>query len=232
MSYRFGNKIVNDGIVFYLDATNSLSHIFGSSIWKSIGKDNSIGTLENTVSDIVKSRKAIVFSEINSISYGPLGIEKLLDINTTGTITVQAFFYIDELQSKKNIFTAGWDGSSAVQYGVGISNSGSDTNIYAYIFNHSTVESKDAGTRIDTDSYPYRLLTVSFGNSKNVYFDETYLGTHSLTHTTLSGTNWVMGLNPLESIYFNGAVNAVVVYNRALSAAEISKNYNFFIQRP
>ncbi len=229
MSYRFGNKIVNDGLVFYLDATNRLSHIPGSTNWKSIGKDTSIGDFDGTIGyTVVESRGAIYFDSSAAVQ-GPMTSYGLLDINTTGTITVQTFFSIDALQSKKSIFAAGWDGSSTVQYGVGVTD-GSFIN--AYIYNHLTVENIDTGNRIELDVFPYRMLTVSFGASKKVYFDEIYLGTHSLTHTTLPGTNWIMGFNPLESNHFNGAVNALVVYNRELSTTEISKNYNFFIQRP
>lgn len=232
MAYGFGNRTIRDGLVFYLDAANPSSYKSGSIIWKSIAKEPSTGEfVANTVFDNdYYNKKAIVFDGSDDKIFGTMGSENLLDIDTTGVITVQALFSIEALQNKKHIFSAGAEGT-VVQYGIGITENGSE-DILAYIFNHTTEESITTSTIIDNSRFPYRLLTVEFGTGNKVYLDETALSSgRTITHTTKPGNTWYVGNSPGGSDGISGGIQSIRIYNRTLSEQEISQIYQFYINR-
>jgi hypothetical protein len=234
MAYSFGNKTINDGLVFCLDAANPLSYTNETTFWKSIAKDTSIGYFtDGTYFDSnYYEKKAIRFDGNDDYIVGQSGPDRLLNINNTGTITIQVFFSITNLQSKKPIFCASADESTNAQYGIGISQASGDETIYAYIFDDSVDEAIDTNEKPDTGRAPYRLLTISFGASRAVYFDNIYITDHGITITgNPLGNYWFLGTRPSGAPMFDGAIHAVRVYNRALSALEISNNYQFYTQR-
>jgi hypothetical protein len=76
------------------------------------------------------------------------------------------------------------------------------------------------------------MLTVSFGTSRAVYFDNNYITDHSITISgNPFGNYWFLATYPTTSEFFDGDIHTVRVYNRVLSASEISNNYDFYIQR-
>lgn len=228
MSYRFGNKIITDGLIFYLDAANQSSYKPGNTKWKSIAKDVSSGTLAgDTYYQMVYDRKVLTFDGSDDFVSGKMGPEGLLDIYKTGTIVVQYFFSFDTYQSKKTIFCAGSNGSSS-QYGVGVGENGGP-NIVAYISNHNSEQSVDTGIKKEK---PYYLLTINFGSSAKIYLDALEIGYHSLSYDIMPGDYWKVGTDAAGGPGYNGSLNAIMIYNRELSLEEIRKNYDFLILRP
>lgn len=233
MAYGFGNRTIRDGLVFYLDAANPLSYTPTNTTWKSIAKDTSIGQfIGNTAFDSeYLGRKVIRFDGSDDYIIGQMGNDRLLDFNKTGIVTVQVFFTISTLQTKKPLFCAGANNSTYAQYGVGITNIGGSDNIYAYIFDDNSDESINTNILIDLVRYPYRLLTVTFGGSRSVYFDDTFVNGHTIIPTTIFGNYWFVSTSPLTSDFFTGGVHAIRVYNRELTSEEVSQNYQFFNER-
>jgi len=233
MSYNFGNRTVKDGLVFYLDVENRLSYIPNNKEWKSIAKNTSIGYFNASNPPVFNGnlydlgKKAIDFIGSNKAIVGQIGIDRLLNVNKTGTITVQIYFAVETLEVGKFIFASGWngDGGGTPQYSVGIS----ETNL---ILTHG-----EAGNRISiSGNFQLKIfscVTVSFGASTKVYIDNTYLGTHNIIPTIPDnqGQYWLVGYDPREDTHFAGGINAIRVYNRELTAAEVAESYNFFTQR-
>lgn len=234
MSYGFGNRTVKDGLVFYLDAENPASYnsIADDRKWKSIAKDTSIGYFNTSstpqFSNNYKGKKAIVFAGSSKAISGSIGTDNLLDINKTGTITVQIVFATNELEEEKWIFASGDDNTGTAQYAVGITRR--DDNQYVNVYHGRTSNIVLIG---GVEPNRYAVLTVSFGTSTKVYYNETDLGNHNtIPENTISpGNQWQMGYNPTRVADFQGGVNAVRVYNRELTASEVSQNYQFFTQR-
>ena len=241
MSYNFGNRTVKDGLVFYLDVENRLSYIPNNTKWKSIAKDTSVGNFDPSSPPVFTNglyntgKKAIDFSGIlKETVVGKNGIEKLLDINKTGTITVQIYFAIEALEQEKFIFMAGQKALESIyapQYAVGVSAYPPDDNIWVYLYHGGITArfSTDGKARLKE----FACMTVSFGASTKVYINEFYLGVHEITPivSEMEGDYWVVGWNPTRDFYYDGGVNAIRVYNRELTATEVAESYNFFTQR-
>jgi len=239
MSYNFGNRTVKDGLVFYLDVENRLSYIPNNKEWKSIAKNTSIGYFNASTPPVFNGnlydtgKKAIDFIGSNRAIVGQIGIDRLLNVNKTGTITVQIYFAVETLEVEKFIFASGWkgDGGGTPQYSVGIT-SDPPNPTFTIRLSHGT-----AGNKISAlDSIRQKefcCLTVSFGASTKVYINNTYFGTHNIIPTIPDnqGTYWLVGYDPREDTHFAGGINAIRVYNRELTAAEVAESYNFFTQR-
>jgi len=235
MSYGFGNRTVIDGLVFYLDASNPASYnsIADDKKWRSIAKDISIGYFSPTstpsFSNNLYGKKAINFAGSSKAIIGTIGVDNLLDINTTGTITVQIVFATEGPEGEVWIFASGNNSSEVLpQYAVGITYTGVQT---ANIYHGGTT------TRVTVGGVEYRrydVLTVSFGTSTKVYYNQTDLGSHNTIpiNPISPGNLWQMAYNPTRSTNFQGGVNAVRVYNRELTAVEVSQNYQFYTQKP
>jgi hypothetical protein len=233
MAYGFGNRTITDGLVFCLDAANPTSYQTNTSFWKSIAKDSSIGDFAGgTYYQDLYQKPAIIFDGADDFIAGQSGPDGLLDINKTGVITVQLFFSVSILQSKKSIFCASGDDSTNAHYGVGVSEASGDESIYVYIFNDSTEGTIDTNEKPDVGRFPYRMITVSFGTQTPVYFDTTYIGDHNITITgNPLGNYWFLATKPTKSEFFTGAIHGIRIYNRILSANEVSNNYQFYTQR-
>ena len=240
MSYSFGNRTVKDGLVFYLDAENRLSYTPNNTEWKSIAKSASVGyfnlsgppVFTNNLYEL--NKKAIDFRGSNQAIIGHIGIDNLLDVNKTGTITVQIYFAIENLEEEKYIFASGWKGDVGLhpQYAVGITAVSNDPNSTWIILEHG-----EAYNQIDTRGIiglkRFCCITISFGASTKVYINDTYFGEHNTTPLVpdIQGNYWTVGYNAVRDLNFDGGVNAIRVYNRELTAAEVINSYNFFTQR-
>lgn len=241
MSYNFGNRTVKNGLVFYLDVENRLSYIPNNTEWKSIAKDTSVGIFNSSYPPVFTNslyntgKKAIDFSGIlKETVVGQIGIDRLLDINKTGTITVQIYFAVENLEQEKFIFMAGQkelSNSYYPQYAVGVSEYPPDDSIWVYVYHGGTFSR--FSTRGIAQRKIFACMTVSFGASTGVYINDTYLGAHGITPFVpeMQGDYWVVGWNPTRDLYYDGAVNAIRVYNRELTAVEVAESYNFFTQR-
>jgi len=233
MGYGFGyTNMANNGLIFYLDAQNGLSYSSQTNRWRSIAGDASNGELFGDASfdDDYLGRKAIRFDGGDDFVKAQTIKPSTLDINKTGIITVQAAFAINSLpQLKRVIFSAGSNGTNNEQYGIGI-DSPTDT-IDVYVINHNSEQRITAGGRLNNAAFPYHVITVMFGSSKKVYFNADEVGTHTITHTTSFGDYWIVGDKINGGCCLDGAVNAIRVYDRALTAAEISRSYQFFTKR-
>jgi hypothetical protein len=233
MAYGFGNRTITDGLVFCLDAANPASYQTNTSYWKSIAKDSSIGyfTGDTYFDSNYYEKKVIRFDGADDYIVGQ-SPDRLLNVNNTGDITVQVFFSVRDPQTKKTIFCAAADNDTYAHYGIGVSQAGGDESIYAYIFSGAAEESIDTNILIDNSRHPYRMLTVSFGTSHAVYFDNTYITDHSITISgNPFGNYWFLATEPTRTSFFDGDIHTIRVYNRVLSASEISNNYDFYIQR-
>jgi len=69
---------------------------------------------------------------------------------------------------------------------------------------------------------------VVSGSTISVYFDGTFDNSEAITGTKTAGTNYVViGARTTTPTYaFNGTIDEVRIFNRALSPEEINASYN------
>ena len=226
MSFNFSPRIVRDGLVLYLDAANAKSYTDGSTSWTDISTGLNNGTLQNAPVFNSSNYGNIVFNgtdEYASFSTNP-------NLNFTGkspyTISVYA-----------NILT-----TSAIFSGFINRESSFPRNGYNIWFYPNPTQVAIASERWTGDGVQkvtYILLNnsecINVWNQYTVTYENSTLKFYlngELKDTNLSATGNISNTStPLEigkriTDYGNFKLSSALIYNKALSPAEIAQNYN------
>lgn len=210
MSYKYGPSIVTDGLVFYVDAGNNLSYPgSGTTCTDLVGGND--GTLTNGPTYGSVNGGSIVFDGSND--YAETSSALGLGGNKSKTFCLFANF--------------DWNGGqrSIFEYGV------TTTAAHFALETRSSSQIQFNGWYRDVIvNYSYgqwSYLTVTHDESSNttsVFNNGTLLGSDTsnplnTTDNTLKISTGRKGPNPMDLSVFQ-------VYNRALSASEITQNYN------
>jgi hypothetical protein len=199
--------IVTNGLVLNLDAGNYKSYPKSGTIWTDLSVSRNSGTLTNGPIYNPENGGNIVFDGVND--YVTLGNPSSLDILN---FTICAWAKSSTFTNYQNIIFKG--NSSGVQYGIGLDAAGqwSVQPNSAAISDTLTLNTWNffVGTYDGTQIRAYR----------NAILKEQY----NIAQTSYSSIVTI-GADTVNSRYFNGSIPLVQIYNRALSASEISQNY-------
>lgn len=214
MGIAGGPSIIEDGLILALDASDSNSYVSGSTTWKDLTRNGSVGTL--------------VSCSFNSINSGCI-----LFNGSTGSVSVTGVSLQD---------LGGTISTWVYPYGTGVSGYivsavGTNTDRY-YVTQNSTAFSATRGnpsaainfTTSVTPNQWYNLtatwVSSSLSSSLNAYLNGAYIGSVPITASGVT-TEFAIGnfRNTLGQV-FSGSIASVQVYNRALSAQEVLQNYN------
>ncbi len=151
------------------------------------------------------------------------------NINATNVLSVSAWFYtsstINAASTGRELL--GWSSWTGIILGSTTSNC---TNEIITVFSNTGRSCWVSTT--ETISPGWHHVVVVW-NSKNVQYD-IYLDGNLKTPLTVGntpevtdGTNVIIGVLPSSNQYYNGNIDEVRIYNRALSPTEIQELYNF-----
>ena len=211
-----GVNIVSNGLVLYLDASNTKSYVSGSTTWNDVSRSGSNyrGILTNGPDFSSTNGGSILFDGTNDYlannTYSPFVVGSMTyeiifkansnptngPLGSTDVINTVPYFYLD------------YGGGNIRTYHVG-----SSPQYY-------TVKSLSVGTINHFVCTRNGLVESNYSNGVST------LG-RTLSNSTgnCNGFGGVGGFS-LLSIYFNCNVYMIRIYNRALSAAEVLQNYN------
>lgn len=217
-----------DNLAFYLDAGNVNSYSGVGTAWNDLVPSTKVATLNNTNT----------FSKLNGGNITFDGSLNFVDISNTAalygfadsTFTVSIWFRQSALSNGALITkitgtalsggSAGWaiwtqsDGTILSYFKNGASG-------YAYSRKSTAVITANAW--INITAVMTTSTTVAGNNSITHYVNGAVnTGTTTSTNTYLTDTTTNMNLGP----YFTGNISFVQIYDRALTATEISQNYN------
>lgn len=211
----YTGDIVKDGLTLYLDAGNSKSFVSGSTTWYDISGNGKTGTLTNGPTYNSSNRGTIAFDGSNDyVSVNSFNVN-----HGTGNFSYSCWAYLSGKPSLGTIFENGsWTNCILIRY---------ETN-------GITIYSMNAYYGKFTFDPPLNtwnhLTFVRSGNSILFYLNGEF------SASTGFGTNLNVNPSPANLFIgvsqhalnqcFNGRLNNLCVYNRALSAAEIRENYN------
>lgn len=233
MGFHRGPKIVTNGLVLYLDAANKKSYPGTGTAWTDLSGGNNTGTLTNGPIFSSNNGGSIVFDGIDDLintSYSVQGMSEFsTDVVFKTTVTYNTANYYncppicgtaqgsgtsgDWLLAVKNGFLISYDelgGTSNVDLNVYVS----DSKWY-----YAQVTKTSAGV-ITYYLNGVQLLQLTGKTSQ--------LRTTALT-STIYGTRWMVGSAFwIAGDYrnFTGNIALNMLYNRALTAAEVLQNYN------
>jgi len=147
-------------------------------------------------------------------------------LNLRSSLTISAWINTASISSKQGIFTKGALEASApyTQYGFGILGS----NLFGAI-SDGTTRTTVGGSDLSNNTWYHGVMVFSSGSFLNLYLNGTLYGTSDTTVTTLQsyGTGPWIGCSPATGgrSFFNGSVDNVMIFNRALTNIEVNQLY-------
>lgn len=224
MGIAYNPRIVTDGLVLALDAGNVKSYPGSGTTWTDLSGGGNNGTLTNGPTYNSSNGGSIVFDGsndyINSIQSS--------SVQLTDSMTISCWF-------RPNNFAGGRQGlvgrNGLNEYTITLESAGGVSFYFASI--------GQPGDYFNGASF------MTFGQTNGVYQNLVFVrdytanfvycyknGTLVSTSSSLAGiskptaTSGPMTIGFGNGGYFNGRVSNVMLYNRALTAAEITQNFN------
>ena len=218
-----GNSgLVTNGLILNLNATNTGSYSGSGSTWYDLSGLGNNGTLYNSPSYSSLGGGSLVFGGTSTTNVQVPSFNS----DSAKSLSVFVWVYQTNLSSFRFILTKR-DNSSNDQYEIYTDNN----QMSVILFNGGIIASANAITPHNTNTWYYFGFTKSGTNGSllNVYDNGIFKQSANLTadrktssyNLMLGNSQWGVGTYPLL-----GNISQVQIYNRVLTASEISKNFN------
>jgi hypothetical protein len=222
VNYNSGSIITN-GLVLCLDAANSKSYPGSGTTWTDLSGTGNTGTLENGPTFDSANGGSIAFD--GSDDYASIAHSDSLSLPTALTLSI--WFYSGTAPGNIAYLKGRTDADNYNPY---LTFSG----LYGWTGPNGRAFYTPSAGFIQNNTWYNLVVSHTSGNTPNVYrngvLSTSYTftegdGTRALgTNTNQVGINADIPRGTIES--FNGRVASIQLYNRALSATEITQNYN------
>ena len=211
MAFGNGPRVVTDGLVLALDASDRNSYPGSGTTWNDISGNGWNGTFQNGPT-------------FNSSNIGSISFDGTND--RVSTLFKPSGYRSYFIWVKYNIITGlpagysltGTQEVNAYNY-IGISNGG-----YFYYY-FGTNGQEVTGTILNANIWYYQGLTLSSDGNARAYLNGSLVSTLASGVGNTATAEFSVGcIN--QNHWINGNIASVIQYNRALSASEILQNYN------
>jgi hypothetical protein len=216
--------IITNGLVLNLDAANSLSYTSGSTTWNDLSGGRNNGTLVNGPTFNSANGGSIVFDGVND--YVGLGTLNLISTD----FTINLWFNATTNTTKEHfIISLGYASDPSFLIAID-TNSGSTASLTAYYNSGGTI----TGRTISNTGVPNTsIINLCFirQNGVNTPYINGVPQTSRIFSESISLVSstyvlgWAIPRNKSTS-YMQGNIYNSSIYNRALSASEVTQNYN------
>jgi len=221
MATNYNPRIITDGLVLCLDAANPKSYPGSGDTWFDLSGNGNNGTLNGAGYDN-GSLGSLSFDETDdNVNCGDNDIFKI-----SSTLTLEAWFRISTYVNWSGII-----GKSNTVKGVYVMHLSASAQRVRFSYNSVspwTVNIIDGNTTLNTNQWYHSVITYD-GTNVNFYINGSLDKTQnigSITFDTGSGFPVTLGQDPPgTNEFFNGRIAKASIYNRALTASEISQNY-------
>ncbi|MDW7641546.1 MAG: LamG domain-containing protein [Nitrosarchaeum sp.] len=218
MAIFYNPRTVTDGLVLALDAANPKSYPGSGTTWTDLSGINSSGELVNSP---VYNSSNLGFFQFVTDDFARIANNTALD---TQTPTVEVWVKTNATTQNGFWFEKGTVNSqySLFQEGTGIQwrmNIGGVTNL-----------TTTTATYINTSNW-YQVVGTYTSGSRRLYINGVLVNSDAQTGTIATDSGGMSigaygGFSGSRGYYYNGNLSICRVYNRALTAAEVSQNYN------
>jgi hypothetical protein len=211
---RGTTAIVTNGLVLCLDAANTKSYPSSGTSWFDLSGNRNTGALTNGPTFSSANGGSIVFDGVNdAVDVG--------NINPTSGVTFSVWININGANTNYGAIFSRWNsGSGGNSFWIGtLINESSTIQVY---FNGSLIHSI---TSLSLNTW--MLLTVSHtGSNVTSYINASQTNTNASSLRSSTGTTSI-GYDINRAVEpFKGNIAQALIYDRALTAPEISQNYN------
>jgi hypothetical protein len=224
MSFSHSPKIVTDGLVLALDAGNIKSYVSGSTTWFDKSGRGNNGTLVNGPTFSSANGGSIIFDGSNDYVTLTRPVQDDFSLScwfkTTQAGSLPTQWYegkglVDcEVGSIQNDFGLGIGGGRVI-YGIGNQAAQVDVSIYSTTLYNDNIWHNAVATRVKSTG------------AMLLYVDSVLVASGSAqTGSLTAATAMRIGSQQPNVGFFSGNIATGVVYNRALTQAEITQNFN------
>jgi hypothetical protein len=217
-------NIVTDNLVLYLDAANTKSYPGSGTIWRNMTDGIITGTLTNGPTFNTGSGGNIVFDGVDDIVQLNTATDFNAPVNITMNIWTQ-FTNFGNSNSGHALFR-----TSNLSENTGFIMYQATTNpfnrIRTFVNTSSGLCILNGVQLLNTNQW-YMVSVTYNASTLNIYINGSL-------DATRAGTGNIIYPSPVRTprfgesfnSYFNGQISSFTLYNRALSATEITQNYN------
>ena len=239
MAVAGGPNIVEDGLVLCLDAGNSRSYPGSGTAWSNLVATSNTGTLTNGPTYSSANGGAIVFDGTNDFcDFGSMS-------GSFSSFSVIVWFYPTNVANYKNVIDCNFNfyGSGNVGPRLEMNSSGNLIWGYSNITTNNDAcyghEVRTSGLAVNT----WHCAAITYngnGNTSATYYNGNQTTLNRITYSGSGGTilpsGFVGSMNKVvigkgwydgvpDRVYA-GRVSIGLIYNRALTAAEVAQNFN------
>jgi hypothetical protein len=216
MATAYNPKLVTSGLVMYLDAGNPASYPGSGTAWSDLSGNSRNVSLVNGPTFSSDALGSVVFDGVND--YGTAS-----GISTAGSMAISCWFKTSTQQTNKYLV--------CFSNNISLGNNGFDVSLQGTQVGSYARASATTATSLFTTNYYdgrwHNLCATHDGTTHRVYYDGVQVASSALSGgLSIEATNTVgIGCFPGPAGYANCSISQVAVYNRALSAGEISSNF-------
>jgi surface protein len=220
--------IVSSGLVMHLDASNPVSYLGSGSTWTDLSGNGNHGTLQNGVAFTNINNGAMVFDGVNDYFV----TNNNLDLSNTDKLTIQIILKTASSNTQMIMeHSDNWNSNNA--FGIICNNLSDKIQITDHNQGYNVSNSVAS-----VNNNNWHLFTATTDRSLNaadqnlIYIDDNAANKVNVTNLTndnsgnFTSHKLYISARAGSSLYFNGAIAQVLIYNRVLTAAEIEQNYN------
>ncbi len=220
MGVTYNNRIVTDGLVLCLDAASKRSYPGTGTTWTDLKGGNN-GTLVNGPTFNSANGGSVVFDGSDDYVSVPSFTSDL----PSHSFSLELVFKWDSYGTDNiDFITAGADEELEIHTG-----GGAGTNGLRFIpYDHPGSETQGTldNPNIITNDINHIVFTAEHSSpSKSYKSGELFLTSSTTSTITLTSSTFYIGRRGSGAFPFGGNIHTLKVYNRALSADEIRRNY-------
>ena len=210
MSFAHSPKIVTDGLVLALDAGNTKSYPGTGTTWFDKSGRGSNGTLVNGPTFDTGSLGSIKFD----------GTNDYVTTNTSGMAEGTMLCFFNPSASVNLPYFEGLiDNDVPGQYGQGM---GINNGVFETILDN---EFWTPNVTVDIGSWQMCVLSWN-ATTASFYKNGVLRNTLSYTRGSVTTATYYIGASHANPRFLNGRIATAQIYNRALTQAEVSQNFN------
>ena len=220
MAIFYNPRIVTDGLVLALDAGNTKSYPGSGTTWTDLSGRGNTGTLTNGPTYSSANSGSIVFDGNNQ--YINCGTSLL----PAGDISVFTWIYPTSFNNEWNIICTKWFNPNGSDFHWALkSSTANGTNLRQNLYTTSNSDIYGT-TSFSTNTWHYVGFTLVNGGTLTFYKNGVADGTSSSVSRTPQSSTLQINDDRVVQYGLVGRIPQVSIYNRVLSAAEISQNFN------
>ena len=226
MAINYNPRLVTDGLVLCLDAANPKSYVGSGTTWTDLSGRGNNGTLVNGVGYVGTNGGALSFDGVDDYVY-----RSTFTSPPTNIVSIVCWVKFSNNVNNRYLLSFGRDvgggigGLALIAYG-------------GFVGNQIIFELGSGAGRVSSGISPslntwYCITTTADGTNTRFYLNAVLKNTSAQGSGAIAyspglsvGSYLSAGIPPTPGVYFHsGNISQVSIYNRALSAAEISQNF-------